>query len=840
MTSSEIRSSFLEFFEKRGHRVVPSAPVIPHGDPTLLFTNAGMNQFKDVFLGQGERPYTRAVDTQKCIRVSGKHNDLEEVGYDTYHHTFFEMLGNWSFGDYFKEEAIAWSWELLTEVWKLPANRLHATVFRTDDEAYDIWRKYLPEGQIHRFDEKDNFWEMGETGPCGPCSEIHFDNTPNLSGATLVNKGVPEVIEIWNNVFIQYNRLADGSLEDLPSKHVDTGMGFERITAVMQNKTSNYDTDVFQPIINLTEELSGRKYQTSLTNPDGIAMRVIADHVRTLCFAIADGAIPGNEGRGYVLRRILRRAARYAKNLGLHEAVLYKHVAVVVKTMGGVFPELIEHQQLIERVIRAEEDSFLATLERGLARFEQLTGEVISGDVAFELYDTFGFPLDLTQLLAKERGMSVDDARFDVCLAEQRARSRAARKSNNVSVEANNISVLSHFDGYNNTSTISEILYLSENEIVLAETPFYVEMGGQVSDTGVITIAGMEYAVEGMRKAGQAIVHVLDSSPDASIGDSVVAKVDVARRREINREHSATHLLHEALREVLGTHVQQSGSLVAPNHLRFDFSHFEKISDSEIDAIENIVNEKIFQSIDVRTEELSIDVARTIPKVKMFFGDKYSDMVRVVFIDEKFSVELCGGTHVRNTSEIGLFKIISESSIASGVRRIEAIAGRNIDGYIKQLGARIIQGESELEAMTDRLRGLEKQIAASQTTELKSAIPEMIKNATKYEDYLLASARMSVPSLDQLKELGDDLRLQLKSGGIGVLAAVIEDKAQLVCVVTDDLVSKYPAGKIVGALAKLMGGGGGGKPHLATAGGKDVSKLDQVLASINDVISEIS
>ncbi|MBU3741431.1 MAG: alanine--tRNA ligase, partial [Candidatus Kapabacteria bacterium] len=538
MTSSEIRSSFLAFFEARGHRIVPSAPVIPHGDPTLLFTNAGMNQFKDVFLGTGTRDYTRAADAQKCIRVSGKHNDLEEVGYDTYHHTLFEMLGNWSFGDYFKAEAIAWSWELLTDVWKLPKERLHATVYRTDDESYEIWKQYLPESQIHRFDEKDNFWEMGDTGPCGPCTEIHFDRTPDLSGGPLVNAGVPEVIEVWNNVFIQYNRLPDGTLEDLPARHVDTGMGFERITAVIQGKDSNYDTDVFQPIIRTTEQLSGRRYHTALDNADGVAMRVIADHIRTLSFAIADGAIPGNEGRGYVLRRILRRAARYARNLGMTEPVLWKHVGILCETMGAQYPEIVQQRAIIERVIRAEEESFLATLERGLARFDMLaeTSTEISGADAFELYDTFGFPIDLTQLIARERNMGVDLNEFERLLDEQRARSRAARKSHVQTVEAASIDAVSHFTGYSDTETSSAVVYVKENQVVLASTPFYVEMGGQVSDSGVLTVGGVSYAIDDVRKVGNAIVHIADRDVDASVGDEAIVRLDVPRRRDIERE----------------------------------------------------------------------------------------------------------------------------------------------------------------------------------------------------------------------------------------------------------------------------------------------------------------
>ncbi|MBN9399836.1 MAG: alanine--tRNA ligase ['Candidatus Kapabacteria' thiocyanatum] len=841
MTSQEIRQSFLDFFAARGHRVVPSAPVIPHGDPTLLFTNAGMNQFKDVFLGTGKRDYSRAVDTQKCIRVSGKHNDLEEVGYDTYHHTFFEMLGNWSFGDYYKEEALSWSWELLTEVWKLPKERLHATVYRTDDEAYEIWKRFLPESQIHRFDEKDNFWEMGDTGPCGPCSEIHFDRTPDCTGGPLVNAGVQEVIEIWNNVFIQYNRRADGSLEELASKHVDTGMGFERVTAVMQGKMSNYDTDVFQPLIGYTSALCGRPYRTELDDADGVAMRVIADHVRTLSFAIADGAIPGNEGRGYVLRRILRRAARYARNLGMTEPVLYKHVGILCDTMGDVFPELVKQRSMIERVMKAEEESFLATLERGLVRFEALANEhagTIPGWDAFELYDTYGFPLDLTQLLARERGMDVDVAGYETQLEEQRARSRAARKSHVQEVTSSTIDAVSHFTGYEHDVEEAKVLYVEDNRIVLDATPFYVEMGGQVGDTGTIVVGGAEYRVEDVRKSGDAIVHVCEVQVDAAVGDTALAKLDAGRRRDIAREHSATHILHEALRRVLGSHVQQAGSLVAPDHLRFDFSHFERVHPDELDSIERMVNEKIFESIGIYTEELSIEKARTIPNVKMFFGDKYGDKVRVVFIDEKFSVELCGGTHVRNTSEIGLFKIVSESSVASGIRRIEAIAGRTIPSWLKDQQALARVHERERDDLQDRIRQLERELASLRTAELANAIPSIIAGAQSLDGFRVATGTVAAEDPEQLKSLGDELRSALKTQGVGVLASVNDDKVQLVCVVTDDLVPRIKAGAIVGAIAKELGGGGGGKPHMATAGGRDVAGLPAVMERIPSIITQ--
>jgi len=842
MTSRQIRQSFLDFFAARGHRIVPSAPVIPHGDPTLLFTNAGMNQFKDVFLGVGKRDYTRVADTQKCIRVSGKHNDLEEVGYDTYHHTFFEMLGNWSFGDYYKEEAIGWSWELLTDVWKLPKERLHATVYQTDDEAYEIWKKYLPETHIHRFGDKDNFWEMGDSGPCGPCSEIHFDRTPDLSGGALVNLGVQEAIEIWNIVFIQYNRRVDGSLEDLTSKHVDTGMGFERVTAVMQEKASNYDTDVFQPIINVTVELCGKPYRTELDDQDGVAMRVIADHIRTLTFAIADGAIPGNEGRGYVLRRILRRAARYARNLGLTEPVLYKHVRVLCETMGDVFPEIVQQQALIERIVKAEEESFLATLDRGLIRFEDAAaraeGGMVQGADAFELYDTFGFPIDLTQLIARERNLQIDLNEYERLLNEQRSRSRAARKSHVAEVQMDSIDAVSRFDGYEHFENEAQILAIRDNQVVTDVTPFYVEMGGQVSDTGVLIVGGEEYIVEDVRKNGDAIVHICETPVAAVVGDRAVVRINADRRKDIAREHSATHLLHESLRRVLGSHVQQAGSLVAPDHLRFDFSHFEKVRQDELEEIERMVNEKIFQSIDVRTEELSIEQARSIPGAKMFFGDKYGDKVRVVTIDENFSVEFCGGTHVRNTSEIGLMKLISETSVAAGVRRIDAIAGRSIPQYLRELAQQRETARDETLAVHDRVRQLEKELAGLRTQELAAAIPALVSAAQSLDGVAMAAGVVKAEDGEQLKTLGDELRLALMHNGIGVLAAELDGKVQLVCVVTDDLIPRYKAGTIVGAIAKELGGGGGGKPHLATAGGRDVARLADVMQRLPQIITQ--
>jgi alanyl-tRNA synthetase len=841
MTSNEIRNSFLDFFKSKEHRIVPSAPVIPHGDPTLLFTNAGMNQFKDVFLGIGKRDYSRAADTQKCIRVSGKHNDLEEVGVDTYHHTFFEMLGNWSFGDYYKKEAIAWAWELLTEIWGLEKKRLHATVYRTDDEAYEIWKNYLPEERIHRFDEKDNFWEMGESGPCGPCSEIHFDRTADYSGGKLVNAGVPEVIEIWNLVFIQYNRRADGSLEDLTAKHVDTGMGFERIVAVLQGKNSNYDTDVFSPLINEIEKLSNKKYSTELNNPDGIAMRVIADHVRTLSFSIADGALPGNEGRGYVLRRILRRGSRFARNLGFNEPIMFKLVSVLADSMSEVFPELMKNKDTIQRVIKAEEESFLQTLDRGIEKFEQfikkpitVETKTIQGEDAFLLYDTFGFPLDLTELMAREQGYEVDVEGYSRKMQEQKQRSRDSRKIHSQEVELPLTEFKTEFTGYTESENEAEVLYVQDNQVILDKTPFYVESGGQVSDTGWIVLAGEKYEVNDVRKSGDAIVHICDRNVEPLIGHKALAKIDIERRRDIMRNHSATHLLHEALNQVLGSHIKQAGSLVAPDYLRFDFNHFEKVTPEELSQIEKIVNKKIFEQIQVETNIMALKEARKNPKIKMFFGDKYGDVVRAVTMDKKYSTELCGGTHVSNTGEIGFFKIISESSIAAGVRRIEAITGRRLEDYIQQLQKKIEEEKQRNDELLDKIRQLEKEISGNKLNDIKSLIEDWIKEAKLVNSIRYIARKIEADSIDELRTIGENLRNAFGTHGIGLITSVQNDKVQLVVVVTDDLKTKYPAGKIVAQVSKFLGGSGGGKPHLATGGGKDVEKLDELLKNFGN------
>ncbi len=874
MTSRELRQSFLEFFRQRGHTIVPSAPVVPHGDPTLLFTNAGMNQFKDVFLGSGTRDYTRAADTQKCIRASGKHNDLEDVGYDTYHHTFFEMLGNWSFGDYYKEEAITWAWELLTDVWGLPKERLHVTVYRADDgserdqESYDVWLKQpgMRPDHIHWFGAKDNFWEMGDSGPCGPCSEIHFDMTPDGNGGHLVNAGVPEVIEIWNNVFIQYNRRSDRTLEELPAKHVDTGMGFERICAVMQGKTSNYDTDVFMPLIGEIARISGMEYEGSLADRPSIAMRVIADHVRTLTFAIADGASPGNAGRGYVLRRILRRAVKYAFiELNIKEPVLYRLVQILVRTMGDVFPEIAAQQSYVERVIRAEEESFGTALEKGVAVFENIVAKLgpegekgqgtrvaIPADAAFLLYDTFGFPLDLTELLARERGMAVDVAGFNQRMAEQRQRAREARKSYSQEALGDTFGADTEFIGYNDWSTDAHVVAVADAGVVLDRSPFYAEMGGQLADHGTLVIGGERYQVADVHKVGNAFVHIVDAEELAvQPGERVHAEIDRVRRGAIQRNHSATHILHEALRRVLGTHVQQAGSLVAPGYLRFDFNHLEKVGDADMRTIEEMVNAKIREGIVVRTEEMLLDEARMIPHVKMFFGDKYGSRVRVVTIDPDFSVEFCGGTHVLNTADIGLLKITSEGSIQAGVRRIEAVTGHVADDLLfrryleierlsKRLGVADHDLYEKVEALLEEKKMLEKELSQARLAHAAGALDAILASAVDRDAVRIAFGRVDAADLESLKSIGDDLRNRLKHGGIGLLGAEIEEKAAFVCVVTDDLVGRYHAGKIVGAAAKLVGGGGGGKAHLATAGGKQVEKLDEALAQAPELVAALS
>jgi len=854
-TSKEIRDQFLTFFKERGHRIVPSSSVIPYDDPTLLFTNAGMNQFKDVFLGKGSRDYKRAANTQKCIRVSGKHNDLEEVGFDTYHHTFFEMLGNWSFGDYYKKEAIEWAWELLTKVWGLPKERLYATVYKDDDEAMELWKKVtdIKHSHILKFGEKENFWEMGETGPCGPCSEIHINLSQDPDNSSLVNAGTPECIEIWNLVFIQYNRENDGTLTELPAKHIDTGMGFERITAVLQGKKSNYDTDIFQPIIKKIEQISGFSYEEEKNQAP---MRVIADHIRTLSFAIADGALPSNEGRGYVLRRILRRAARFGRKLNLNDAFLYKLVEVLTEQMSYIFPEIKLQKDLIEKTLMAEEKSFASALDRGIELFEKIAANaansdrIIKGNEAFTLYDTYGFPIDLTLLMAKEKNLVVDLQKFNLLLEEQKKRAREASKNKFASsVEVINLNEFST-DGAINTEFVGYDFFEVEAKIIavqkkleyiyiaLDKTPFYVEAGGQIDDLGTIEYEGEEYEVIDVSNAGGAIIHIVanPNNTDFELGKIVKAKIDKKRRLKIMRNHSATHLLHAALRKFLGGHVQQAGSYVGPDRLRFDFNHISKLTDEEINKIENWVNEKILEAIPLtHYREIEFEKAKKMGAL-MFFGDKYGDKVNVVQFGE-VSAEFCGGSHVRNTSEIGALKIISESSIAAGVRRIEAVTGTGILDYAKSLETKIISLESKINEVNDELRKKEKELSSYAIEKKIKEIEKLIEKPTRFENIKICKGIIEADNEEMLKDLASVLRGKLGSG-VGVLASVIGEKVSIACVVSDDLIKEknLSAGKIAGELAKKVGGGGGGRPTLATAGGKDTSKINEVINSVEAVI----
>jgi alanyl-tRNA synthetase len=859
ITSREIRQQFLDFFQSKGHRIVHSSPVVPFDDPTLLFTNAGMNQFKDVFIGTGTREYKRAADTQKCIRVSGKHNDLEEVGHDTYHHTFFEMLGNWSFGDYYKAEAIEWAWELLTEVWKLPKERLWATVFRTDDEAFELWKNKtdIASDHILKFDEKDNFWEMGDTGPCGPCSEIHINLSDDFNNPKYVNAGVPECIEIWNLVFIQYNRDENGNLHELPSKHVDTGMGFERVCAVLQSKNSNYDTDIFIPLINAVSNMAGIPYEKEEAK---ISMRVIADHIRTLTFAITDGAVPGNDGRGYVLRRILRRAARYGRKLNLNKPFLFQLVKILVDSMGDVFPEIKEKQNYIEKVIKAEEESFNATLDRGIELFEELVGglkksgaKIIPGADVFMLYDTFGFPVDLTNVMAKENGFSIDENGFNELMESQKHRAREASKDKfaSVNISTNDLSEFelsnsakTEFTGYDELNSKAKIIgrkKKNENDlIILDKTPFYVEAGGQVDDLGKIVVGESELEVIDVIKIDNKTIHVLKNQNDFQLipGTEVLAKVDESRRWDIMRNHSATHFLDAALRKILGEHVHQAGSYVGPERLRFDFTHFSKLSESELRDIEELINEELRKNIPLQHHRnVPFEEAKKMGAL-MFFGDKYGDFVNIVQFGD-FSMEFCGGTHVKNSSQIGLFKIISESSISSGVRRIEAVTGAGVEKYILSQMELLKSSEEKIAALIDEKKKLEKEISDLKLKDKLEKTDSIFSKSVDVNGVKVYKAKINAENMDELKSFGDEARNKIKSG-IGVLISEFEDKVGIVCVVSDDLIKekKLSAGKIVGELAKVVGGGGGGRPHLATAGGKDVLKINDALKLVEETVNK--
>jgi alanyl-tRNA synthetase len=865
MTSAQIRQQFLDFFAAKGHQIVPSAPIVVKNDPTLMFTNAGMNQFKDWFLGNETPKYKRVVDTQKCLRVSGKHNDLEEVGVDTYHHTMFEMLGNWSFGDYFKKEAIEWAWELLTEVYKLPKDRLYVTVFEGDtkeglafdQEAFDNWKLWIDEKRILNGNKKDNFWEMGDTGPCGPCSEIHVDLRTDeerkaVNGATLVNNDHPQVIEIWNNVFMEFNRKADGSLEKLPAQHVDTGMGFERLVRAIEGKSSNYDTDVFVPSIEFIEKHSGIKYNFSDSKQD-IAMRVMADHIRAISFAIADGQLPSNTGAGYVIRRILRRAVRYQYQfLNLKEPFLCKLVEnVIVDSFKNVFPELHQQKEFVVKVIREEEVSFLKTLENGIKKLDGI--KELDGKVVFELYDTFGFPLDLTKLIASERGLKVDEAGFEQELLQQKDRSRKATELTTDDWVLIGEEQPTLFLGYDVTEAEIKIIKYRKvkakgkesYQLVFNQTPFYPEGGGQVGDTGKIKNANFEILIIDTKKENNLIIHFVEELPEGFDGN-YTATVDVEKRKLTEANHSATHLLHAALRSVLGKHVQQKGSLVNSEYLRFDFSHFSAMTGEEIAMVEHIVNQKI-------RENISLDERRNVPideaqgmGAMMLFGEKYGESVRVITFDENYSRELCGGTHVKATGNIGAFKIISESAVAAGVRRIEAITSNAVEELTntqwnlvndlkqllsaKDLRKSIEQLIADKAEITKKLEVFENEKTSLIKQELKSKI--LSKESTNQLIELI-----TISSAEQLKNLSFQLKTEVENL-FCVLGCELNGKPMLSVIISDNLVAdkKLHAGNIIKDLAKEIEGGGGGQPFYATAGGNSVNGLNKALEKAKNIV----
>ena len=854
MKSQEIRNAFIEFFKNKDHKFVRSSPVIPIDDPTLLFTNAGMNQFKPIFLDQKDPDFLRAVNSQKCIRVSGKHNDLEEVGVDTFHHTFFEMLGNWSFGDYYKEDAIRWAWELFTDVWGLDKNRLWVTVFHEDDEAFKLWPKVtdIDPSKVLKCGKKDNFWEMGETGPCGPCSEIHYFIGDDISKQSA--KGVNEsdlYWELWNLVFIQNNRLKDGNLENLTAKHVDTGAGFERIVSVLQGTFNNYETDLFKPLIEKTEELTGQSFKKN-----HVPFQVIADHIRMLTFSIADGGLPSNDGRGYVLRRILRRAARFGRNLHQTEPFVYNLVDTLGDIMGETFPEIIEKKSHIKKVIKAEESAFSETLDRGLNHFDKLvlslSSKVISGEEAFRLYDTFGFPLDLTQLISREKGLSVDEKGFNDAMEKQRSRAKSKGKfvaessklNWTVLIEGND----SRFTGYNNTKDTAQICrYAIEGEqilVVLDKTPFYAESGGQVGDNGSIKGEGIELIVNDVKKDSDAFIHYCSGKIKASKNNNVTCEVNYDRRQNIRKNHTATHLMHKALQLVLGDHVQQAGSLVNDDYLRFDLTHFEKITQDQIIEIEKIVNKEILLNNKLDESVKSFNEAKKEGAIAMF-GEKYGDEVRVISISD-FSKELCGGTHVDRTGDIGLFKIKEEASLASGVRRIVALTGPKAIELIQDQSLLINAIQSQLNCETNLVIDRVKQLVL-QKKELEKKMKKQKKAGNAFDvnkimdqsktvsDIKVVAHMTDANSIDELKDLGDTLLNSMKSG-VGVLGAE-GDKPMIVVIVSNDLIKMgLNAGSIAKSIGASMGGGGGGKPHLATAGGKDLDSLKNALSKSFEII----
>ena len=869
MTAKEIRQAFLSFFESKQHHIVSSAPIVVKNDPTLMFTNAGMNQFKDLFLGEAAIKYARVTDTQRCLRVSGKHNDLEEVGIDTYHHTMFEMLGNWSFGDYFKKDAIAWSWELLTEVYKIPKEKLYVTYFEGDEkeglekdqEAYDLWKQYVDESHILPGNKKDNFWEMGDTGPCGPCSEIHVDCRTDeekalVDGATLVNADHPQVIEIWNNVFMQFNRLKDGSLQSLPAKHVDTGMGFERLVRVLQEKSSNYDTDVFQPMIQFIAEKSGIKYGAN--EKTDIAMRVMADHIRAISFVIADGQLPSNNKAGYVIRRILRRAVRYAYTfLNFKEPFLNQLVPLLAEQFKGVFDELISQQDFVQKVVLEEEVSFLRTLSTGIQRFEkyQATDNKVEGSFAFELSDTFGFPIDLTELMAREKGWSVDLEAYEQALKKQKDDSRAATAIDTGDWVTVNSDDQSEFVGYDDLEIETEILKYrkvkakskEQYQIVLRQTPFYAESGGQVGDTGRLEDHSRQFWIDitDTKKENGLTVHFADILPD-NLEGKFWAVVDEDKRVLTEDNHSATHLLHAALKQVLGNHVNQKGSLVNADYLRFDFSHFAKVTDEELAQIEVIVNQKIRQNIKLK-EQRNVPYQDAIQSgVTALFGEKYGDFVRMITFDDHFSKELCGGTHVKATGQIGSFKIISESAVAAGVRRIEAITADKAEQYFleqrKELGhlKALLNGSKDLsasvQALLDENAKLKKEIEKSTLERVNTLKHEIVHHVRGINGINLIAKHIDLQSADATKNLAFSLKDMVDNLFL-VFTTEIEGKPGITVMLSDHLVKKgMNASSIVRELAKEIQGGGGGQPFYATAGGKNSEGLKIVLEKAESFI----
>ncbi len=871
MTSKEIRQSFLDFFASKGHKIVPSAPMVIKDDPTLMFTNAGMNQFKNIILGNDPIKYPRVADSQKCLRVSGKHNDLEEVGHDTYHHTMFEMLGNWSFGDYFKKEAITWAWEYLTEVLKIDKNRLYVTVFEgspgesleRDNEAAEIWSQFLPGNRIIDGNKKDNFWEMGDTGPCGPCSEIHIDirsdeERARIDGLTLVNKDHPQVIEIWNNVFMQYNRKADGSLDSLPAKVIDTGMGFERLCMALQGKSSNYDTDIFQPIIQEIGKISGMSYgQDAKTD---VAMRVIADHIRTIAFSITDGQLPSNAKAGYVIRRILRRAVRYGYTfLNQHQAFIYRLIDSLGEVMGDAYPELKQQKKLIEKVVKEEEESFLRTLETGIKLLDKLMDEAsqngkkeISGVEAFTLYDTFGFPLDLTELILREKGMKLDIKAFNSEMEKQKQRARnaaAVETGDWVNVHEGE----SLFVGYDSLECETRIVRYrkvsqknkSYYQIVLSRSPFYAEMGGQVGDRGSLLAKDGEcIEIFDTKKENNLSVHLTNKLPQDP-GSLFEARVDKGLRKATARNHSATHLLHEALREVLGKHVEQKGSYVSPENLRFDFSHFQKMTQEELRAVEKIVNHKIRRNYSLEEmRETPLAEAQAMGAMALF-GEKYGETVRVIRFGS--SIELCGGTHVHATGDIGMFRILSENSIAAGVRRIEAITGRSVE-ILMDVQQDILNAAKELfNNAPDLTKAIQRSI--QENAELRKKVDNfMQERILSLRDHLLSEAKeengikvirfRSDLAAEAIKTLAFQIKNKLSEDKQAeslmlVVGSVHQGKPSLTVLLSDDLVAKgYSAVNITREAAKIIQGGGGGQAHFATAGGKNPEALDAAMDAI--------